>query len=59
VPEERVPAVIVELPGRAMRHLVRQEIQQPHWAVAAAQCLAAEKQPVRATSRRALFVLQA
>ncbi len=55
VQEKRVPVVIVELLEEETRRLVRREIRQAHSAEPAAQCLAVEKQPARATLRRALF----
>ena len=55
VQEKRVPVVIVELPEQATRRLVRREIRQAHWIEQAAPCLAVERQPARATLRRALL----
>jgi hypothetical protein len=59
VRERLVPVMIVELLEEATRRLVRREIRQAHSAEPAAQCLAAEKRPARATLRRALFALAA
>ena len=59
VREKPVQVVIVDLPGEAMRRLVRREIRQAHSAEPAAPCLAAEKQVAQATLRQALFALPA
>jgi hypothetical protein len=57
VREKRVPVVIVELLEEATQGLVRREIRQAHLAEPAVLFLAAEKQPARATLRRALVAL--
>ena len=49
--------VIVELLEEATQGLVRREIRQAHLAEPAVLFLAAEKQPARATLRRALVAL--
>jgi hypothetical protein len=59
VREKLASMAIVELLAKAMRRLVREQIQQAHSVEPAALHLAAEKQLARATLQRALFALAA
>ena len=49
----RPPILVMQL----VRATLRREIRQAHWVEPVVPCLADEKQQVRATLRRALFVL--